>query len=604
MDSGQQREVPQISKGFQWKRYMLDILLAFMAVNLLMFLLFTLPFHPRLASILLVLLFLVLWMVHKWGLRTAILTALIACAVLDFLVVPPIFSITVAQAEDGWELLTFLLFVIVLSFSISRLQKRIEKAKQQKQEDSRLYEERLRKQIEEVNRRDHEIDIFYEVVQNIRDTKDLKYQLSNIAQAIKEAYSASGVSSCVFILPNGEGKPSPQVLPAQSTHLSVLSSDEEASVTWVMKRGESVILQNNPLVSHQKGSYLRRVVASNHTHSHSEYGYSYIVPLMSEQKVIGVLRLLIQDDADPRLMVIKDILEMKNDASNIQPELFSKFLNYAASLIKQALIEQALMQQKYLHEELQKRSEELKTAIISSVSHDFHTPITAIKSAASSLLDQEVPWENEVACRYTLETIVSETNWLERLLTKMLDLARIEKGTLELKKELYPIDEIILNTLELGHMRSLIKGRIIDKHVPDTLPPVEVDPILIEQVFVNLLENAIRYTPPESPIEISMHTNNKHMLITVADRGPGIPPIDTEHIFEKFYQVKRILPLNEDRALPAPGTTPANQGSGLGLAVCRGFIKAHGGEIWMKNREGGGAEFQFTLPLRQKEKAG
>src|SRR5947209_6689896 len=194
MDSAQQREVPQVSKGRRWKRYILDILLAFMAVNLFTFLLFRLPFHPRLASILLIYLFIVLWMVHKWGLRTAILTALIACAVLDFLVVPPIFSITVAQPEDGWELLTFLLFVIVLSFSYSRLQKRIEKAKQQKQEDSKLYEERLRKQQEEVNRRDHEMDIFYEIVQSTRDTKDLKYQLSYIAQAIEEAYYACGVS--------------------------------------------------------------------------------------------------------------------------------------------------------------------------------------------------------------------------------------------------------------------------------------------------------------------------------------------------------------------------------------------------------------------------
>src|SRR5437763_13762070 len=119
MDAVQHQEVSQVSKGRRWKRYMLDILLASMAAILLTFLLFTLPFHPRLTSILLVYLFIVLWMVHKWGLRTAILTALIACAVLDFLVVPPIFSISVAQVEDGWELLTFLLFVIVLSFSYS-----------------------------------------------------------------------------------------------------------------------------------------------------------------------------------------------------------------------------------------------------------------------------------------------------------------------------------------------------------------------------------------------------------------------------------------------------------------------------------------------------
>jgi len=580
-----------------WKRYMLDILLAFTAAILLTFLVVTLPFHPHLATILLVYLFVVLWLIHKRGLRTGILTALIGCAVLDFLVVPPVFTIFVAHIEDGWELLTFLLFVIVLGFSYSRLQKRIEKAKKQTQEDSRLYEERLRQEREEVYRRDHAMDIFFEVVQNTRDTKDLNYQLSYIGQAIEEAYSACGVHSCVFILPNGDGKPSPQLPSTRSTPLSVLSSDEEASVLWIMKHGESVTLPNIPLVNRAKGSYLRRVVAGNSTPSQAGYGYSYLAPLKSEQRVIGVLRLLIEDDAHPRLVAIKNILEINCDPSSTQPELFSKLVDYAVSLIKQVLIEQALMQQKYLHEELQKRSEELKAAIISSVSHDFHTPITAIKSAASSLLDQKLPWEDEAAYHHTLETIVSETNWLERFLTKMLDVSRIEKGTLELQKELYPIDEIILNTLELGHMRTLIEGRIIDKRVHDNLPPVKVDPLLIEQVLVNLLENAIRHTPPKSPIEISVKASREHMLITVADRGPGIPPSETERIFEKFYQVKHNSSLNEDTALSTPSTTPPNEGSGLGLAVCRGFVQAHGGQIWMKNREDGGSKFQFTLPL-------
>ncbi len=307
--------------------------------------------------------------------------------------------------------------------------------------------------------------------------------------------------------------------------------------------------------------------------------------------------MLIEDGAHPRLAAIKNTLEMNCDASSTQPELFSKLFDYAVSLIKQALIEQALMQQKYLHEELQKRSEELKAAIISSISHDFHTPITAIKSAASSLLVQKLPCEDEVAYRHTLETIVSETNWLERFLTKMLDLSRIEKGTLELQKELYPIEEIILNTLELGHMRSLIQGRTINKQVPDNLPPVKVDPLLIEQVLVNLLENAIRYTPAKSPIDISVKVSREDLLITVADRGPGIPLPDTERIFEKFYQVKRGTSLDEEQALSEPGPTSPNEGSGLGLAVCRGFVEAHDGQIWMENREDGGAKFQFTLPI-------
>src|SRR5438874_1247727 len=113
----QHQEVSEASKEHWWKRYLLDILLAFMAAILLIILHFALPIHPHLATILLVFLFIMLWLVHKRGFRTPILIALIACAVLDFLVVPPSFSFWVSQLEDGWQLLTFLLFVIVLSFS-------------------------------------------------------------------------------------------------------------------------------------------------------------------------------------------------------------------------------------------------------------------------------------------------------------------------------------------------------------------------------------------------------------------------------------------------------------------------------------------------------
>jgi two-component system sensor histidine kinase KdpD len=223
-----------------------------------------------------------------------------------------------------------------------------------------------------------------------------------------------------------------------------------------------------------------------------------------------------------------------------------------------------------------------------------------IKGAASSLLDSKLPCEDKIEHIHTLEAIISEANWLERILTRMLDMALIEKGTLKLEKELYPIEGIILNTLDLGHMRSLLKGRIIQKDVPDDLPSVELDPILIGQVLVNLVENALRYTPATSPIQISVRATSDHLLITVADHGPGIPPLEMERIFEKFYRVKRIPSVYETGTTSTFDLISSKQGSGLGLAVCQGFVQAHGGRIWVKNRENGGAEFQFTLPLMEK----
>jgi two-component system sensor histidine kinase KdpD len=126
----------------------------------------------------------------------------------------------------------------------------------------------------------------------------------------------------------------------------------------------------------------------------------------------------------------------------------------------------------------------------------------------------------------------------------------------------------------------------VETKLPEDLPPVELDYLQMDQVLTNLLENAIRYTPPESPIEVSAQVEGEDMMISVADRGPGVPVIDLERIFDKFYRV-----------LGTQRTT----GSGLGLAVCKGLVEAHGGRIWAENREGGGAVFLFTLPITKTE---
>jgi two-component system sensor histidine kinase KdpD len=126
--------------------------------------------------------------------------------------------------------------------------------------------------------------------------------------------------------------------------------------------------------------------------------------------------------------------------------------------------------------------------------------------------------------------------------------------------------------------------------LPDDLPPVELDYMEIDQVLTNLIENATHYTPPGSPIEISTRVEGDEIVVSVADRGPGIPPDDLTRIFDKFYRVKNIQT-----------KLPSAPGSGLGLAVSRGMVEAHGGRIWAENRPGGGAIFRFTLPVEETE---
>jgi two-component system, OmpR family, sensor histidine kinase KdpD len=125
----------------------------------------------------------------------------------------------------------------------------------------------------------------------------------------------------------------------------------------------------------------------------------------------------------------------------------------------------------------------------------------------------------------------------------------------------------------------------VETYLPDDLPAVELDYLEIDQVLTNLIENALRYTPAQSPIEVSVQARDGQIEISVADRGPGIPPEEMNYIFDKFYRV---------RAMDATART---SGSGLGLAVCKGLVEAHGGRIWAENRTGGGAMFRFTLPI-------
>jgi len=580
--------IRKVLKGFSWKQYLLDALISIVVVVAVTFVILFFQFTFYEAS--LWYLFAMLCVVYKRGFRCAIFTASAACASFDFFLIRPLFSFNIDHFQDALDLFLFLLVCIAISYLISRLRQQAKLVK--RQEESKLHV-----QIEEINRRDYEVGVFYNVVQATRDVKDLKYQLGLIAQALKDVFSSYGVRSCFILLPDLEGKPAIQIVPELMVIVPPLTSDEEGSFLWVMKHGEAVVLPDAPLISHPKGPYLRRVIGASTSCDGMINGYSFLVPLWSRRKVVGVLRLLLAPDMNPRLFALINSIHMKAGVVDPQSELFKKLLDCAVSLIEQSLIEQALVQQENLRNEFWLRKEEMQAEIISLISHDLRAPLALIIDAASSLLDQALVLDDEVEHRHTLEAIIDEASWLERVVSKLLSLSHIEQGVLKPEKELYPIDEILLNTLELGHIQSLLQHRFIEKRLPDDLPPVEVDPILIRQVLSNLIENAAHHTPSESPIEISARVNGKQMVVSVADHGPGIPPADKKSIFEKFYQVKKKTEKSLDSTSSKPSQVFHHEGLGLGLAVCSGIVNAHGGYIWVENRDGGGANFQFTLPL-------
>ncbi|MGZ5006487.1 MAG: DUF4118 domain-containing protein [Methylobacter sp.] len=229
--------------------------------------------------------------------------------------------------------------------------------------------------------------------------------------------------------------------------------------------------------------------------------------------------------------------------------------------------------------QLRMESESLRNSLLSAISHDLRTPLASIVGAASTLVEEDD--QLAPADRKDLGlTIYDEALRMSNLTNNILDMARLDAGKASLNRQWYLLDEIIGGTLTRMHKR--LKGRAVNTKLPDELCLVCVDAVLIEQVLINLLENACKYTPAGTPIDIAAELSVHMLKVTVADRGPGIPPGEEEKLFDKFYRLHR---------------EGSQSGVGLGLAICKAIIMAHGGVIGAANRQGGGAQFFFLLPI-------
>ena len=229
--------------------------------------------------------------------------------------------------------------------------------------------------------------------------------------------------------------------------------------------------------------------------------------------------------------------------------------------------------------ELHMETERLRNSLLSSVSHDLRTPLAAITGAATTLLAEDARVDDRVR-RELLESVRDEAERLNRLVHNLLEMTRLESGALELHREWHSMEEVV--GAALRRCNRILTGRRRDVRVPPDLPLVEMDDVLIEQVIINLLDNAAKYTPPGSPISVAVTGDPERVTVEVADHGPGLPPGSEERIFEKFYR---------------SGTAPG-RGAGLGLAIAKGIVNAHGGRIWAHHLPEGGAAFFFSLPVK------
>ena len=231
---------------------------------------------------------------------------------------------------------------------------------------------------------------------------------------------------------------------------------------------------------------------------------------------------------------------------------------------------------------MQTETERMRNAVLSSVSHDLRTPLATIVGASSALLNTTRPLSAE-SQQGLVRSISDEAGRLDRLLKNLLDMTRLEAGAMQLRKEWHALEEIVGTALD--RVRPRLSTHPVSTAFPVNLPLVFVDGVLIEQVLINLLENAAKYSPPASAIDVTASVKDGVILMEVADRGSGIPQGEERRIFEKFYQ------LHPDR----------EGGVGLGLTICRGIIESHGGRIWVETRSGGGSVFRFTLPTEKNQ---
>lgn len=313
-----------------------------------------------------------------------------------------------------------------------------------------------------------------------------------------------------------------------------LPEDEEQTAQWVQEHGEKAGAGTE--------------VFHNAT--------ALYLPLKGSREAVGVM----------------GVLGPRGSFDSEQMQLLSLFAHQTATAMEHIRTRNAAEAAR-----VQMKTEQMRSSLLSAVSHDLRTPLASITGAASTLRSQSDKLDPETR-QELIESIADEAERLSRLVSNLLDMTRLESG-IELRRDLYPLEEIVGAALQ--RVERQLAGREVTTILPDNLPLVSGDDVLLGQLLVNLLENAARHTPEGTPIEVRAASLNRAIVLEVLDRGPGFDPGEEQRIFEKFHR----------------GRSAGARGAGLGLAICRAIAEAHGGSIEAFNREDGGAAFRISLPL-------
>jgi two-component system sensor histidine kinase KdpD len=299
--------------------------------------------------------------------------------------------------------------------------------------------------------------------------------------------------------------------------------------------------------------------AGQGTDTLAEAKNSYL-PLQAAQYIVGVLGVGRDKDAGA--------------LTSEQWRLLESFAHQGAQALHRVQLAKEARQAHLLRE-----TEKLQTALLNSISHDLRTPLASITGALSSLRN-DAAFLDETARSVLINTAWEQADRLNNLVGNLLQMTRMEAGGMKVKPELCDVQDMI--GVALAQLDSRLDERPINIEIPDNLPLVPLDMVLMVQVLVNLLDNALKYSPPQEPVTIRANLVEPELVLQVIDMGPGIPEPELERIFGKFYRLEHPEGVG---------------GTGLGLSISKGIVEAHNGRIWAENRNGGGAMFSLAVPL-------
>jgi len=392
---------------------------------------------------------------------------------------------------------------------------------------------RAREQAEAAQQREAETAELYDLSRDLAAAAELDVILRVLTQHVEQTFERE----IVVLLPEGN-----RLVPRAASIGLNLSDEEIAVADWVYRRGEP---------------------AGRHTNTLPAAQLRYL-PLKTARGVVGVLGV-----GKPGTT--------ERDLTLAQRRLMEAFANQAAQAIERVKLAEEARQIKLLQ-----AAEKLQNALLNSISHDLRTPLVSITGALTSL-DEQSDSLNEENRKSLIVTAREEADRLNRLVGNLLSMTRIESGAIQLHREPGDIQDLIGTALE--QLGKRIANRKVQVDVPVDFPLVPMDFTLMVQVLVNVLENAVKYSPEYCLIEVSAELEDDRACIKIADRGEGIPPEDLTRIFDKFYRVQRPESVS---------------GTGLGLAISKGIVEAHGGQIVARTRDGGGTVIIIELPLEEK----